>query len=102
MAERVLSTAHRAKGLEWARVRLGADFPSLDEVHATDRDGVPHLTPEERDQELHLLYVAATRAMRQLEPNDAIRSCLAAVGAGRAAPRGPGHAEAESIHEVSL
>ena len=50
MAERVLSTAHRAKGLEWARVRLGADFPSLDEVHATDRDGVPHLTPEERDQ----------------------------------------------------
>ncbi len=78
MAERVLSTAHRAKGLEWARVRLGADFPSLDELHATDRDGVPYLTPEERDQELHLLYVAATRAMRQLEPNDAVRSCLAA------------------------
>jgi hypothetical protein len=39
---------------------------------------VPHLTPEERDQELHLLYVARTRAMRQLEPNDAVRGCLAA------------------------
>ena len=78
MAERVLSTAHKAKGLEWARVRLGADFPGLDELHAADRDGVPQLTPEERDQELHLLYVAATRAMRQLEPNDAVRGCLAA------------------------
>ena len=79
MAERVLATAHKAKGLEWARVRLGADFPGLDELHAAaDRDGVPHLTPEERDQELHLLYVAATRARHQLEPNDAVRSCLAA------------------------
>jgi len=65
-------------------VRLGADFPGLDELHAVGRDGVPHLTPEERDQELHLLYVAATRAMRQLEPNDAVRDCLAAVGTGRA------------------
>src|SRR3954470_1840430 len=68
------------KGLEWPRVRLGTDFPGLDELHAAaDRDGVPCLTPEERDQELlHLLYVAATRAMHQLEPNDAVRSCLAA------------------------
>jgi len=46
---------------------------------------VPHLTPEERDQELHLLYVAATRAMRQLEPNDAVRGCLA-TQVGRVAP----------------
>ena len=38
------------------------DFPGLEELHAADRDGVPYLTPEERDQELHLLYVAATRA----------------------------------------
>ena len=28
-----------------------------------DQDGLPYLTPEERDQELHLLYVAATRAL---------------------------------------
>ena len=75
MAERVLSTANKAKGLEWARVRLGADFPGFDELHAADQDGVPHLMPEERDQELNLLYVAATRTMRQLEPNDAVRGC---------------------------
>jgi hypothetical protein len=54
--QRVLSTAHKTKGLEWPRVRLAGDFPSLDELHALDRDGLPHLTPEERDQELHLLY----------------------------------------------
>ena len=77
-AERVLATAHKAKGLEWPRVRLADDFPSLEELHAADGDGMPYLTPEERDQELHLLYVAATRARQQLEPNEAVRSCLAA------------------------
>src|SRR4051794_34054283 len=80
------ATAHKAKGLEWARVRLGADFPGLGELHAADRDGVPCLTPEERGQELHLLHVAATRARQQLEPNDAVRSCLAAR-AERIAPQ---------------
>jgi superfamily I DNA/RNA helicase len=80
-AERVLATAHKAKGLEWPRVRLAGDFWGLEELQAVDRDGVPYLTPEERDQELHLLYVAATRARQRLEPNAAVRSCLA----GRAA-----------------
>ncbi len=75
-ADRVLATAHKAKGLEWPRVRLADDFPSLEELDAADRDGLPYLTPEERDQELHLLYVAVTRARQQLEPNDAVRSCL--------------------------
>jgi superfamily I DNA/RNA helicase len=88
-AERVLATAHKAKGLEWASVRLAADFPSLEELDATDQDGVPCLTAEERDQELHLLYVAATRARHRLEPNEAVRGCLAtrpaAEGHGRAA-----------------
>ena len=77
VAERVLSTAHKAKGLEWPRVRLAADFPRLEELQAVDREGRPCWTPEERDQELHLLYVAATRACQQLEPNAAVLSCLA-------------------------
>jgi hypothetical protein len=76
-AERVLATAHKAKGLEWPRVQLASDFPRLEELHALDQDGLPHLTPEERDQELHLLYVAVTRARQQLEPNATVRSCLA-------------------------
>ena len=44
---------------------------------ASARRRLPWLTPEERDQELHLLYVAATRARRGLEPNAAVRGCLA-------------------------
>ena len=87
MAERVLATAHKAKGLEWPRVRLAGDFPGLGELHAADRDWVPCLTPEERDQELHLLYVAATRARQQHEPNDAVHSCCLAGRAERAAPQ---------------
>ena len=43
-AERVLSTAHKAKGLEWPRVRLADDFPSLEELDALDQDGLPYLT----------------------------------------------------------
>jgi F-box protein 18 (helicase) len=82
-AQRVLSTAHKAKGLEWPRVQLAGDFPSLDELQAVDRDGRPYLTPEERDQELHLLYVAATRARQQLEPNAAVWSCRAGRACGR-------------------
>ena len=88
VADRVLATAHKAKGLEWPEVRLAEDFPTLPELDALDPDGVPWLTPEERDQELHLLYVAATRARRRLEPNDAVRSCLAA-------PPGPAVADRE-------
>jgi superfamily I DNA/RNA helicase len=76
-AERVLSTAHKAKGLEWPRVRLADDFPRLEELNALDQDGLLYLTPEERDQELNLLYVAVTRARQQLELNEAVRSCLA-------------------------
>ena len=83
-AERVLSTAHKAKGLEWDRVRLADDFPGLEELGAADREGAPLLAAGERDQELHLLYVAATRARRGLEPNRAVRSCLSAAGEGPA------------------
>jgi hypothetical protein len=77
-ADRVLATAHKAKGLEWPRVRLANDFLSLEELRAVDHDGLPYLTSEERDQELHLLYVAVTRARQQLELSTAVRSCLAA------------------------
>jgi hypothetical protein len=49
---------------------------ALEELDALDQDRLPYLTPEERDQELHLLYVAVTRARQQLELNAAVRSCL--------------------------
>jgi UvrD-like helicase family protein len=87
-ADRVLATAHKAKGLEWPEVRLAPDFPTLDELDGPDPDGMPWLAAEERDQELHLLYVAATRARRRLEPNDAVEGCLAAPPRPAVADRG--------------
>lgn len=74
-AQRVLATTHGAKGGEWDRVRLGSDFPTLDELES-DEDGVVKKSAEEIDDELKLLYVAATRARCVLEVNEAVRSCV--------------------------
>lgn len=49
-ADLVISTAHKSKGREWDAVRLAADFPV-----------------DARDEELRLLYVAATRARIRLD-----------------------------------
>lgn len=57
----LVTTAHKAKGLEWNRVRIGDDFPSP----RIERDGtVTYPTAEE----LRLAYVALTRAKRNLDP----------------------------------
>ena len=56
-ADYVISTAHKAKGLEWDSVELDDDY--LFEV--TDK-GEPKISSEE----LRLLYVAATRAKKTL------------------------------------
>jgi DNA helicase-2/ATP-dependent DNA helicase PcrA len=55
----VLSTVHSAKGLEWDTVFV---------IHLTDGKfpSVQAVTPEEREEERRLLYVAATRARRRL------------------------------------
>ncbi len=52
-ASTVISTAHKSKGREWNAVQLGADFPSDEEKLTAD--------------ELRLLYVACTRARRELD-----------------------------------
>ncbi len=49
-ADLIVSTAHKAKGREWRRVQLAGDFPN-----------------EPKDEELRLLYVAATRAQHRLD-----------------------------------
>ncbi|PYG98698.1 helicase [Arthrobacter stackebrandtii] len=67
-----LCTAHRSKGLEFPQVVLLSDFLNL----ITDA-GLPLVldTPELR-QELHLLYVALTRAMESIEVNEQIQAVL--------------------------
>lgn len=52
-ADVIVSTAHKAKGREWDSVQLAGDFPPDSEKVA--------------DEELRLLYVAATRARRELD-----------------------------------
>jgi hypothetical protein len=51
-ANRVYSTAHKAKGREWPTVTIASDFSQTD---LTDR------------QELRLVYMALTRAQKQLD-----------------------------------
>ncbi|MCX4097711.1 UvrD-helicase domain-containing protein [Nocardia sp. alder85J] len=58
----VVSTAHKAKGLEWDSVRIGEDFKNP----ATDPDSGELVVPPA--EELRLAYVAITRARRALDP----------------------------------
>jgi hypothetical protein len=60
-ADVTVCTAHRAKGLEWPVVVLNDDFADV-----TD----PLLSAEERTDEINLLYVATTRAMKTLVINE--------------------------------
>jgi len=55
----VVSTVHRAKGREWERVLLGGDF---ERIVLVGPDGTV-LT-----EEVHVAYVAATRAREALDP----------------------------------
>jgi len=56
-----VSTAHRAKGLEWDAVELSDDF-SFEPFN-------PENTLEQFEDEMNLLYVACTRAMKVLAIN---------------------------------
>lgn len=69
LADITISTVHRAKGLEWDNVVLYDDFPDLFCPKNT-------LSGKERDDEINLLYVAATRAMKRLQLNAALDSAI--------------------------
>lgn len=60
-ADIIVSTCHRAKGLEWDVVMLEEDFPDIFDEEK--------ITPDQRVDELNLLYVAATRAKKVLVIN---------------------------------
>lgn len=68
-ADYVVSTIHRAKGLEWNRVKVSGDFR-----FKTDDDGRTTLTDEEK----RLLYVGLTRARNEMDVSD-LRSDLLKV-----------------------
>lgn len=56
-ADVTISTAHKAKGLEWGTVKIGGDF----KVKTEDEQEISK-------PELMLMYVAVTRAMKTLDP----------------------------------
>lgn len=63
-----LCTTHRAKGLEFGQVAMGADFPS---IYLPDGNLVPAARADQ--QEVNLLYVALTRACAVLCPTPSLR-----------------------------
>ncbi len=70
-AEIVMSTAHKAKGLEWPNVQLDEDFIELCEIpdlsKCSEAEKREFLRPIEED--LNILYVATTRAQKNLQLN---------------------------------
>lgn len=78
-ADVVISTAHKAKGLEWDTVKLSDDFP---DPMAWDKS-------EERwkvrEDELNLLYVATTRARHVLHGNNVLKLAIASRDFDKAA-----------------
>jgi hypothetical protein len=60
----VISTAHKAKGREWHRVKLGNDFPDP----VADRKAAGDLGDDAlSDEELRLIYVAVTRGQHEVD-----------------------------------
>ena len=73
----VLTTVHQAKGLEWDRVVLADDFsPALDAVPPALR---PQITRYAQQDELNHLYVALTRARRELAVPPGVTAWLVAL-----------------------
>lgn len=75
--EVVLSTAHKAKGLEYMDVVLTDDFTDLKPRH-NDEGQKENPKPEE----INIFYVALTRAMRGLALPNAIKEWLIESGRG--------------------
>lgn len=69
--EILMTTAHKAKGLEFMDVRLTDDFTDMQE----QRDNEDRMIPPERE-EINLLYVAMTRALRGLSVHPSMMEWL--------------------------
>lgn len=80
----LLTTAHKAKGLDWDYVQLANDFEILAE---TEAELAQDPTAQLQEQELNLLYVAVTRAKCALALNDDTREWLANLDSHREARR---------------
>ncbi|GAA1375670.1 UvrD-helicase domain-containing protein [Streptomyces beijiangensis] len=66
-AQVTVSTAHKAKGREWAHVRIAPDFTPPADTDEVDAAGKPVPGPV-NESEARLAYVAVTRARHHLDP----------------------------------
>lgn len=69
-ADVILSTIHRSKGLEWENVMISDDFFALAYLQTE---------PERLNDELNLLYVAVTRATKNLIINTIVRHIMTII-----------------------
>lgn len=72
-AQMVLTTAHKAKGLDWDYVQIADDFEVLNEAEASLKND-PAVQLDE--QEINLLYVAVTRARKAVQLNEETRQWI--------------------------
>lgn len=79
----VVSTAHKAKGREWDRVRISGDFHT---PQYNSRSGALESLPSR--EELRLSYVAITRGRHQVDPGSLawIEDVIAALNDGQTIP----------------
>lgn len=70
--EIVLTTAHKAKGLEWMDVILTDDFVNM----AGETNPKTHLVEPPPEEEVNLLYVAMTRAIRGISLPESLMGWL--------------------------
>lgn len=68
-AKLVLSTMHKAKGLEYDHVTIGEDFRSLDKAMSSLLALPLESLDSDLEQEINGLYVGFTRARHQLDMN---------------------------------
>lgn len=73
-ADYILSTAHKAKGLEWNQVKLLNDFVDF----FNDKGQFLHPKYHDHD-EINLIYVAATRAMLTLQINEELERAMVEI-----------------------
>lgn len=78
-AKVILTTAHKSKGMEWDQVKLADDFPSLIDEETGD---LVSMDKAESREEVRLLYVVSTRAMKHIALNAQLKEWSQKVGHG--------------------
>lgn len=82
-ARLVLSTTHNAKGMESDHVQIGEDFEVLEKALDSMKSSPQAPLSAEHAQEVHLLYVAITRARHKLDLNKETSNFLANIARHR-------------------